>query len=68
MSDEKNTLNDINSGKGLPPINTDSNGNHPNHPNHPNPPKGLTIEQRNTKVIRNGKFPFNRNSSKKGKK
>lgn len=61
MGDDKNTLNDIKSGKGLPPINTNSNENSS---------KGLTTENRgqDSKGVRTDRFTLNQNSDKKGDK
>lgn len=61
MSGEKNTLNDIKSGKGLPPINTTSNGNSSN---------GLTTENRgqDSNGIRTDRFTLNQDTDKKGGK
>ena len=61
MSDEKNTLNDIKSGKGLPPINTSNGGS---------TSSGLTTENRgqDSSGIRTDRFTLNQDSDKKGGK
>lgn len=61
MSDEKNTLNDIKSGKGLPPINTSNGGSNSS---------GLTSENRGqaSNGIRTDRFTLNKDSDKKGGK
>lgn len=57
MSDEKNTINDIKSGKGLPPINTPNGGSSSN---------GLTTENRgqNSAGIRIDRFAQIKDSDK----
>lgn len=59
MSNEKNTLNDIKSGKGLPPINTSTNGSSSN---------GFTTENRgqNSNGICTEIFSLNKNNKMEG--
>lgn len=61
MSDKKNTLNDIKSGKGLPPINPSNIGSSSS---------GLTTEIRRqySRGIRTDRFTLNQDSDKKGGK
>ena len=59
MSDEKKLINDIKSGKGLPPINTTNNGSSSN---------GLTTENRGQEYsgLRTDRFTLDKDGNKKG--